>query len=287
VLIELQIEQMFNFKKSQKNLLIVILTATFVANVAILLVPSNDTKNLLGDIFRPIAAGSAVPFGLLIVYRQKLHGLFGRAYLALLAGITCWFIAETIWGIYQFVLNVPVPTPSIADGLWLAGYGGYGYFMFSMARFYSRFKKSHLVIAGAAVAIFSAFYINAIVSASDLTGPNGPIELAITIAYPVLDGILIVPAVLVVFNSRKGQLTAIPWIFIFWILTTVADSLYGYTVVVNIAGVLSVWNLVYVPAYLCMAAGMYWYNKFFIVDEKKLAELWKKASDGQAGKDMK
>jgi hypothetical protein len=127
------------------------------------------------------------------------------------------------------------------------------------------------LIVGAAGAIFLYFYVQAIVSVSELEGPDALVALGISIAYPVFDTILIIPAVLIVTNAGRGQLTSIPWIFVAWILLVVADSLLGITAVTGFTGEGFHITMTYNAAYLCFTAGLLWYNRLFIMNEKKLA----------------
>ena len=96
------------------------------------------------------------------------------------------------------------------------------------------------------------------------------IPLGISVAYPVLDVILLVPAVLIVMNSGKGQLTAIPWTFVSFILTAIADILLGYSAVTGFQNDITIITMTYNAAYLCMAAGLMWYLSFFISERKRV-----------------
>jgi hypothetical protein len=73
-------------------------------------------------------------------------------------------------------------------------------------------------------------------------------------------------------NAGKGQLTSIPWIFVGWILMAIADSLLGITAVTNFTGEVFHITMTYNATYLCFTAGLLWYNKLFIIDEKRLAK---------------
>ena len=42
---------------------------------------------------------------------------------AVFIGIFCWFIGKMTYMTYQFILNVPVPYPSIAEVFYFLGYG--------------------------------------------------------------------------------------------------------------------------------------------------------------------
>ena len=120
-----------------------------------------------------------------------------------------------------------------------------------------------------AAAAFGGLYVQNIVAVADLSDPEAAMPMVISMAYPILDAVLIVPAVLVVLNAGKGILTAVPWIFVSWIFTVVADSLLGFTAVQNFDGDAFTINLFYNVAYLCMFAGLLWHNKFFIFNKRE------------------
>lgn len=254
-----------------------LVAAIAVANSILLAAPTIEVQNLYGNIIRPITASAAMVFGIIVLYRQGIDGIFGRAFASLAAGVSLWAIAELIWAYNTLVLAIAVPFPSLADVLWLAGYAPFGFHLFSTSRLYGGgLKKKSIFVVSMAVAIFSSLYIYGLIAASELSGPDAVLSLVITLAYPVLDAIIVVPAVLCVINSGRGELTAIPWIFISWILTVVADAIFGYTIVTNIAGDVQAWNFVYNAAYLFMAAGLYWHNKYFVIGTKKFDEMWRK-----------
>ena len=126
-----------------------------------------------------------------------------------------------------------------------------------------------LAVMSLFVAAFSSYYVLQLISVADLTDPEAVTPLAISISYPILDGILLVPALLVIISSGKGYLTSVPWIFVSWVFTTIADGIFGFTAVTSIAGDLSIWNLFYNAAYLSMAAGLFWHNRYMIFDAKR------------------
>jgi hypothetical protein len=255
-----------------------LIAAIAIANSILFAAPSIEEQNLYGNIIRPITASASMALAIIVVYRQGTDGIFGRAFASLAGGVSLWAIAELIWAYNTLVVGIQVPFPSIADVLWLAGYAPLGYHLFSTSRFYGvglRKKSTFAVVL--AVAVFSSAYIYGLFAASQLSGPDAALSTAITIAYPVLDSILLVPAVLCVLNSGKGELTAIPWIFIAWILTVIADGIFGYSIVTDTAGDTQIWNFVYNAAYLFMAAGLYWHNKHFIIGNRKFDQMLEKA----------
>lgn len=258
-------------KRQRRNLVLGLIAAIVAIDGAVLFTAGSEMETLVGDISRIGTISAAAVLSLIIVGRQKVGGLFGRAYTALAAGLVLWVIAESTWGYYELGLGVETPFPSLADVFWLSAYGPIGYHLFSTAKFFGKgVKKSTIVIVGVAAAMFLSFYVQALVSVSELEGAEALTALAISIAYPVFDAVLIVPAVLMITNAGRGQLTSIPWIFVAIILLIIADSLLGLTQVTNFMGELFHITMIYNASYLCFMAGLLWYNRQFILDEKRL-----------------
>jgi len=256
-------------KNAQIKLIIGFVVVTLAVNSIILLAPDIEMQNYFGNILRPLVAAVASGLALIVVYRQKVSGIFGRSYAFLAGGLVLYLVAEILWAYYSIGLGIEVPFPSLADAFWLAAYAPFGYGLFSLSRLYTKHGKSKmkaLAVMSLSVAAFSSYYVLQLISVSDLTDP---IPLAISITYPILDGILLVPALLVIISSGKGYLTSIPWIFVSWIFTAIADSIFGFTAVTSIAGDISVWNLFYNAAYLSMATGLFWHNRYMIFDSKR------------------
>ncbi|MCI0556898.1 MAG: hypothetical protein MN733_00250, partial [Nitrososphaera sp.] len=227
------------------------------------------------DLLRIGSIGSAVLLSFAVFAKQGGKGLFGRAYAALSAGLVMWLVAESIWGYYEIVLGEESPFPSIADAFWLGAYGGLLYYVFSLYKFLGKGVKRYAILfVMAAIAVFAFFYLQSLISVSlPMDGEVGEefvVPLGISVAYPVLDLILFVPAFLIVLNSGKGLLTSVPWIFVSFILTAVADILLGYSAVTGFQNDVTVITMIYNAAYLCMTAGLLWYLRFFISGQRQV-----------------
>lgn len=262
-------------KNARRNMIIGLITVTLAVNLIILLSGDVESKNYYGNLLRPILAAVATGLAITIVIRQKTKGVFGRSYAALAAGLALYLVAEILWGYYAIVLGIEVPFPSLADAFWLAAYGPFGYGLFTLSRLYSYGKKNGkaIIITGTAVAIFACYYVVQLISVSDLSTADGVVATTIGISYPILDSILIIPALLAVMSSGKGYLTSVPWIFVSWIFTAIADSIFGFTAVASLAGDISIWNLFYNAAYTSMAAGLLWHIKYMIFNKKRNLNL--------------
>lgn len=264
-------QSFLNIAKERRNLIIVLAIFIFVIDGLVFFTAGSEMEIIVGDLSRIGTISAAAILSLVVVARQKTSGLFGRAYASLAAGLILWLTAESIWGYYELGLGIETRASSIADIFWIAGYGPFAYHLFSTARFFGKgVKRSRVVLVSIAAAAFLAFYAQTAVSVSTLEGPESLLTLLVAIAYPVLDAILIVPAVLMVINAGRGQLTSIPWIFVGCILLVAADGLLGITAVIMADQVFHI-NMAYNAAYLCFMAGLLWYNRQFIMNEKNLA----------------
>ena len=261
-------------KKQRKYLIVGLLVAVAAIDAIVLFTAGSEFEYYVSDLSRISTIGAAAILSLVVVIRQGIHGLFGKAYVMLAAGLILWAAAESIWAYYELVLAQETPFPSPADAFWLAAYGPIGYHMFSTSKFFGRGIKKHVVfMVTAAAIIFSYFYLQAIVDVSTLEGSEAMTAVGISIAYPVFDAIVLVPAILMITNAGRGQLTSIPWIFVAMLLLVVADSLLGLTAVVDFAGQTFHITMIYNASYLCFMAGLLWYNKQFIFNAKKTAKI--------------
>jgi len=83
---------------------------------------------------------------------------------------------------------------------------------------------------------------------------------------------------LIILESKgsSGDLTSIPWIFLSFLLITIADSAFAYASNTGWAEqTIWVWNPPYIAGYLVMAAGLFWHKHFFIFNAQKVSSQWK------------
>ena len=264
-----------NIGVEKRKYVIGLILAVAAVNGFVALIMSSDENYVYFDILRVGTIASATLLSIFVFTKQGSKGLFGRAYTALAIGLAMWLVAESTWAYYEAVLGEETPFPSIADVFWLGAYGGLLYYVFSMFRFFGKgVKKYQLAIVVGIIGGFAFFYLQSLISVS--LPPEGEAmdeyitPLAISVAYPVLDVILMVPAILIVLNSGKGQLTSIPWAFVSFILVAIADILLGYSAVTGFQNDVTIITMMYNGSYLTMAAGLLWYLRFFISERKQV-----------------
>lgn len=109
------------------------------------------------DILFVIVSGGCAAVGGLMVRTWGLRGKFGYVYTGLFLGVVLWFLGEATWAIYEVLLKVPVPYPSVADVFYLAGYlpaaAGMVGFMLFFGRNLSRRKALLGSILGLAIVV--------------------------------------------------------------------------------------------------------------------------------------
>jgi len=204
--------------------------------------------------------------------------------------LTLWFVAQIIWGYYQ-----QSPYLSIADVLWLIGYVFFGYFLFSLYNMLRKaFIQPHVVVLVSVIIVISlAYMVDLVVSTSQLLSSHEEAHgvLLVNIAYPILDGILLVPAVLILWSLLSGikqeqgpkqqqqqqqqqqHFASFNWILLSlsMIIFAIADSSFAYFSAFNITTVQNeVWilDMLYNTAYLTLAAALIRYSDFFILTAK-------------------
>jgi hypothetical protein len=265
-------QSFLNIARERKNLVVALAISIFAINGLVFFTAGSEMELIVSDFSRIGTIGSAVVMSLIIIARQRAGGLFGKTYVALAAGVALWMAAESVWAYYEVVQQIERPFPSIADGLWIAGYGPFIYHLFGTSRFFGKGVKKHTVaIVTVAVAGFMYFIIAAIVNQFDLADPESVAPLLISIAYPIFDATCVIPSLLMVMNAGRGQLTSIPWIFVAVILFVIGDSMLGLALIVPTSAVFHI-TMILNAGYLCVTAGLVWYNRMFIMDEKKLKQ---------------
>jgi hypothetical protein len=97
-------------------------------------------------------------------------------------------------------------------------------------------------------------------------------SVVITIAYPVLDLILIIPSSIVLVKLRKNYQHSILWFLssLSLLINAIADDGYLLDFVNGHSEHLIFWDLFYVADFIIMAGALFWYNKYHITTTRNL-----------------
>lgn len=174
------------------------------------------------DILFVVISGGVSLYAFLVVAEMgrratsipHLEARLRSAYYGVFLTIVLWFLGETTWGIYEVVLGVSIPYPSIADIFYLAGYlpvlASTVTFMWIFRRNVTQARKVVTSLVG--LAIIGLVFVFVLSPLS--TSSSGTVTKAFDLAYPFLDAVLLVLVTLIL-GGMAGSTLAKPWAWIF------------------------------------------------------------------------
>jgi hypothetical protein len=265
----------------------VLVTLIVVVNSFIIFSLDQNSKFYFARLTTSITSGMALAIALVMVYKYKTkqdqfdpHQFRIREdtiHFSICIFLGLWFVAQLIWSFYE----QQSPAPSVPDILWLIGYGLFGYFLYSLLYISRKELEAHTFFIIASIATISLTYIVIIILSvsSLLTFQKPDISVTIlTIAYPILDAILLVPALLIFWvrrgppilehNSLKAeQQRDISWILLSLsiILFVIADSGFAYITALNLTMIQKevwIWDIFYNCGYILLAGALTGYSIF-------------------------
>ncbi|MGH9320299.1 MAG: hypothetical protein ACRD21_16145 [Vicinamibacteria bacterium] len=158
------------------------------------------------------------------------------AWFLLAAGLWSYVAAQSVLAVYQLVLNQPAPFPSVADLFFLPATVLLAVSLFSFLSVYKRvgFEVADTfevgIVAACTLSLLAVFYV--VVGRPVLASDAPFAERALNIAYPVLDCVLLIPAVLLLrmaLSMRGGSLWRV-WMALLlgFVFLAVGDILFAF-----------------------------------------------------------
>jgi ABC-type branched-subunit amino acid transport system substrate-binding protein len=205
------------------------------------------------------------------------HDHHSKSHVALAIGLSLWLCADIIWAIYEIVLEIVPPVPSPADFVWLSAYGFLAYYLYgTYIEFHKRFNFNTRILAASIIGcgIFLTYIIALTTGLSVLSSPRGIAMFAVIIAYPIMDAVLMVPAIVILVNFRKEPLWFTPWICesLGLFLMAISDSWFAVVVLISILEQFWLSATFFAAHYLVIAAGLLWYVKFLVTHSQSSDE---------------
>ena len=262
-----------------KLLLILLVIFTIISSVLIYLLTSPSAVELqfvYSNWIIDISAGLAVLSAFILLVREKIRKSIGKKYISLFIGILLWFSAEIIYTYYQTILKIDIPYPSYADILWFLGYIFVGYHLYSAFYFWNQNKKlgENLFFI---TAIFTALLVNLLVQTSVMSYSNNIYLISVDILYHVLDGAILIPSFILLWNLRFDHPLFIyrSLISLFVILNTFGNIgyIFSFNLGQNIATEFAwIWDIVYNFSNILLAGTLIWYDKLSDIINKKIKQ---------------
>jgi hypothetical protein len=303
--------------KSRRNSVVItvsLIVAIVITNSFIVFSPDEDSRSYFSYLTSTLTAGVPMVIAFVMVFRYKRtlkkqepkpqvqpaqHTQDTKIYdnnkmhLSVCLFLALWFVAQVIWT-FQYQQSSDV---SIQDALWFVGYGFFGYFLYSL--YYNFFRKELeplvLVLTAIAISIALVFVLDIIVSILRLLSTQ-PVDfsiLLVTLAYPILDAVMIFPAVLIFaavrrVSSRRPEqrlegitgedrsssppfpvFVSSIWILLLsisMILSAIGDTGFAFSTAYGSDTVqrdVWIWDIFYNSCGLCLAAALIGYKYFF------------------------
>ena len=260
-----------------KILLLVLIISSIISSIVVYLLTFTfklELQFIFSNWVIDISAGLALIFSLILIIRERNRKNEGKKYVSLFIAISLWFSAEIVYTYYQSILRIDVPYPSYADSLWLLGYIFMGYHLYSSFYYWNkkkRFSESSVFI----ITIFSALLILYLVQSSAITYSNDIYLILVDILYHLADGIILIPALVLLWNLRHKKILYIhsALISLFVILNTFANVGYIFTFNSGINIIIEyawIWDLLYNLSYILLAGALFWYDRLIPILNKKI-----------------
>ena len=260
-----------------KLLLLALIISSIISSILVYFLTStynHELRFMFSNWVIDISAGLAFIFSLLLILRERKRKSEGKKYVSLFIAISLWFSAEIVYTYYQSISRIDVPYPSYADSLWLLGYIFMAYHLYSSFYYWNKKKKfseSSVFI----ITIFSALLILFLVQSSAITYSNDINLILIAILYHIADAIILIPALVLLWNLRHEKLLYFhrALISLFVILNTFANVGYIFTFNSGINIIIEyawIWDLLYNLSYILLAGALFWYDKLIQILNKKI-----------------
>jgi ABC-type branched-subunit amino acid transport system substrate-binding protein len=213
-----------------------------------------------------IAAGLAAM--ILIKDKDREEGQeVDQANILLAVGLVFWFIANIIWAYYELVLDIVSPVPSLADVFLLSAYG---FLIYRLTIVYKKIghttnrKFLFLIVSG--TGLFLIYILNLTLENTEASNFRGLMLFIVTIAYPALNSVLTVLALLILIGIRNERHHFIPWIceLVGLLAIVIGDSWFAIIVLTTFVEQLWMSALLLSAHYLLIAGGLIWYLRYSI-----------------------
>ena len=191
-----------------------------------------DYIGAFSNITTPIIAGGAFVASLqcLRKYGTNFRGRFDRVWIYFAIGMVTWTCAETIWAIYYFFLNVPIPYPSVADFFYT---GAYIPLTLAVLTYFAAFRagmtRRGYAISFLCIAVAASLVISFILPVEFAKTGEPAVQVVADVIYPILDLVLFSATIFSVVLFAKGKLGV--WWFILaagFIFDILGDEIFLY-----------------------------------------------------------
>jgi hypothetical protein len=253
-------KKFFSILKKNTIFFIILVSSIIIANSIIYFVQPIENKIIYTNWILLISSSIAVILSVMFVtiklFKQKKIDQHLITHIALTIGLILWLCANIQWWIYESYDLIP-DVPTGADICWLSAYPFFIYSIYAIFKeFHKKYKNKRIFFAslfcGLSLIIYTTFIAyNLSVSSSQ----RGMFLFATIISYPILNVILIIPAISMLVGFRNEPKLAIPRICesLSLITLVMADSWFLIIFLTNVIEAIWYSNLLIVDHYISNA----------------------------------
>jgi branched-chain amino acid transport system substrate-binding protein len=245
---------------------------TIVIGNSFIIFSDSDSKLIYSNWILIVNSLIAAGLSAMILFKDKDSKEEDKTNIFLTLGLVFWFIANIIWAYYEVVLDIVSPVPSLADLFLLSAYGFLIYRLMIIYRNLGHItNKKILLLIISGTGLFLIYIINLTLDHTETSNFRGLMLFVVTIAYPTLNSILTVLALMILLGIKKETHHFVPWVceLVGFLAIVVGDS--WFAIIVLTAFVEQLWMsaLLLSAHYLLIAGGLIWYLRYSIKWQSK------------------
>ena len=232
----------------------------------------SDSKVIYSNWVLIINSLIAVGLSAIILIKDKDReegkvGKIEKANILLAVGLIFWFIANIIWAYYELVLDIVSPVPSLADIFLLSAYG---FLICRLTIVYRKIghttNKKFLFLILSGTGLFLIYILNLTLENTETSNFRGLMLFVVTVAYPTLNSVLTVLALMILLGIKNERHHFIPWIceLVGLLAIVIGDSWFAIIVLTTFVEQLWMSALLLSAHYLLIAGGLIWYLRYVI-----------------------
>ena len=232
----------------------------------------SDSKVIYSNWVLMINSLTAVGLSAIILIKDKDReegkaGKVDKANILLAVGLIFWFIANIIWAYYELVLDIVSPVPSLADIFLLSAYG---FLICRLTIVYRKIghttNKKFLFLIVSGTGLFLIYILNLTLENTETSNFRGLMLFVVTVAYPTLNSVLTVLALMILLGIKNERHHFIPWIceLVGLLAIVIGDSWFAIIVLTTFIEQLWMSALLLSAHYLLIAGGLIWYLRYVI-----------------------
>jgi ABC-type branched-subunit amino acid transport system substrate-binding protein len=232
----------------------------------------SDSKVIYSNWVLIINSLIAVGLSAIILIKDKDReegkvGKVDKANILLAVGLIFWFIANIIWAYYELVLDIVSPVPSLADIFLLSAYG---FLICRLTMVYRKIghttNKKFLFLIVSGTGLFLIYILNLTLENTETSNFRGLMLFVVTVAYPTLNSVLTVLALMILLGIKNERYHFIPWIceLVGLLAIVIGDSWFAIIVLTTFVEQLWMSALLLSAHYLLIAGGLIWYLRYVI-----------------------